>query len=227
MPQIRVGILTENRLLWEGLFRILGADSGLALSSAANPEALAEMHGAEAPEVMLLDAQMTGCLEWCTRVAGQEPRPATLIMGAPLHEDWALEALRSGARGILCRSACTEQLIKAIRVVHEGQIWAPNQSVARALDLLSGLSTRSGANAGGALLHHLTRREQEVVRYVASGLSNREIGERMAISEATVKAHLTSTFRKLSVRGRTQLAGLWHDGTRPWVPSQRAIPRES
>ena len=123
-------------------------------------------------------------------------------------EAWAVEALVAGARGVLSRDARSEELIKAIRLVHEGQIWARRQTIeAWAERIIVGAP---GAVRIAALEQGLSSREKEVLRHAATGLSNKELAERLAISEATVKVHLTHIFQKLGVRGRAELAAVYH-----------------
>jgi len=201
MTQMSVAIVSDYRLFAEGLERVLAADPSFSVSVA---------QGVVPPDstVVILDGGMHDALRRCAEIARDGQLPVVLV-GAEVDDEWALSALRAGARGILPKDAGLEQLVKAIRVVWEGQIWAPNQTVARALGLLSSLSdghARHGSGAGNAL----TPREREIVRYTLRGFSNKEIASRMVISPATVKAHLTSVFRKLSVRDRTQLVVRYH-----------------
>lgn len=171
----------------------------------AQPEILLTRLGSGvAPRVVLLDAQSANVFRRCSELVHGVSPLLVLLVGADSDEEFAIEALRAGARGILLRSAGLDELFKAIRVVAEGQVWADQRIVARALALLSSLSAPAGRPADGPE-GRLTAREREIFRHAMGGLSNREIADRMAISPATVKAHLTSVFRKLEVRDRTQL----------------------
>jgi DNA-binding NarL/FixJ family response regulator len=176
----------------------------------AHPDlCLARIGSVITPRVVVLDAQSATALDRCGEIARGVPASLVLLVGAPPEEEFAIEALRAGARGILPRNAGLDQLLKAIRVVAEGQVWAETRIVTRALDLLSALSTPS-RRADDSPEGQLTLREREIFRHTMGGLNNREIAERMAISPATVKAHLTSVFRKLDVRDRTQLVVHYH-----------------
>jgi DNA-binding NarL/FixJ family response regulator len=217
MTQMSVAIVSDHRLFAEGLERVLAADPSFSVSVAP---------GAVPPHstVVILDGGMHEALPRCAEIARDGQLPVVLV-GAAVDDEGALSALRAGARGILPRDAGFEQLVKAIRVVWEGQIWAPNQTVARALGLLSSPSDGHGRYGSGAS-NALTPREGEIVRYTLRGFSNKEIASRMVISPATVKAHLTSVFRKLSVRDRTQLVVRYHAQPPPTArPGRRsALP---
>ena len=200
MAPIPVWILSDHRLFGEGLRALLCAQPGLAVDLLTLPVAAGRAGGADAgapPEVLILDAQVPDALGQCSQLARRYLGAAVLIVGAFPDEAWSIDALRAGARGILPRNTSLEELLKAIRVVRDRQIWAPKSVVARALDMLSGVHNSDDG--------HLTPRERDVLNHLLRGLSNREIAERAAISQATVKAHVTSIFRKLSVRDRTQL----------------------
>jgi DNA-binding NarL/FixJ family response regulator len=131
------------------------------------------------------------------------------VAGAEANDRWAVEALKAGVRGILPKSATVEHLYKAIRVVHQGEVWATSRVIAQTM---AELATRAAPRPAGKLAFNerLSRREQEIVQLVVEGLSNLEAATRLGITEATVKAHLTHVFQKLALRGRSQLAACYH-----------------
>lgn len=160
-------------------------------------------------DVVLIDSRLDEALERCTRI---EP-VAALLIAAPESAEWCRDALCAGASGVLPKRAGADELIRAVRVVHEGSVWAPRRVMAACIKhLISGSVAR---RAGGARLEQqLSRREREIFRQAASGLANKELASQFAIEEATVKAHLTRIFQKLGVRGRAELAAVYH-GVRP------------
>jgi DNA-binding NarL/FixJ family response regulator len=164
--------------------------------------------------------------------ASARARTPVIVLLVDDGDDAALGALRQGARGVLARDASREELGRAIHAVHHGQIWAPRSVVARALDLLAALPV--GRKGPASQPEELSPRETDVARHVGAGLSNREIAGRLAISEATVKAHLSRAFRKLGVRNRAGLVLLQAErrsalGGAPHriavLPSERPRPR--
>ena len=138
-------------------------------------------------------------------------QPWVILAGADRDERWAVEALKTGARGILSKSATAENLLKAIRVVHQGEVWASNRVIALTVEELAARSVSPSAGKL-AFRERLSPREQEIVHLIVGGLSNLEAANRLEITEATVKAHLTHIFQKLALRSRAQLAARYHAG---------------
>ena len=114
-----------------------------------------------------------------------------------------VEAFRAGARGVFCRSESLMSLAKCIQCVSEGQIWASSRELRYLLEALGEALPMRVIDARGAAL--LSRRELEVVRCVAEGLSNREIAQRLGLTEHTVKNYLFRIFDKLGVSKRVEV----------------------
>jgi DNA-binding NarL/FixJ family response regulator len=219
---LRVGVLSDDRLFCAGLLRLLEGETGFTVVDQA-PGAPAST--ADRPDVLLLDSRMEGALGLCA-AQKREGGPAVILVSAPDEDSWAPEALGAGARGILPKSACAADLVKAVRVVHdEGLIWARRRVIVAWLDRLTAAAPARGGGADNdALDKRLSSRERDVFRHAAAGLGNRELAQRLAISEATVKVHLTRIFQKLGLRGRGELAAAYHGviGTPP--DSSRRTP---
>jgi DNA-binding NarL/FixJ family response regulator len=114
-----------------------------------------------------------------------------------------IEAFRSGARGVFCRTDSLKQLAKSIRCVHDGEIWASNGEMNFLVEAVAEPTPLSFLNANGHAL--LSARELDVVRCVAEGLSNREIAQRLTLREHTVKNYLFRIFDKLGVSSRVEV----------------------
>lgn len=206
-PRLRVAVLTDDRLFAEAVVRLFDSDTAYA----------AEWNGdagdavIEHADVVLLDSRIPEALARCDELTRERRVPVILVAA---HDDdaWALEAITAGARGILKRSASGADVICALGAVTNGVIWAPRRVISTLLDRLA---TGSGGAAVPNLLleQRLSVREREIFHHAARGLGNKELAVRFAISEATVKVHLTHIFRKLGVRGRSELAAAYYGVT--------------
>jgi DNA-binding NarL/FixJ family response regulator len=193
---VRVALLSDSALFRSGLHRLLGTDPSFVVVAELTAPPVRERLRSSVPQV-LRELRLT-------RV-----RPWVILAGVDRDERWAVEALRTGARGILPKSATVEHLLKAIRVVHQGEVWASKRVIALTVEELAARSVDPGVGQL-ALRERLSAREQEIVHLIVGGLSNLEAANRLGITEATVKAHLTRIFQKLALRGRTQLAARYH-----------------
>ena len=163
------------------------------------------------PQILLVDAQIEESLEVCRELRLNGVRPWVILAGVSQDERWGVEALKTGVRGILSKSATAENLLRAIRVVHRGEVWASNRVIALTVEELAARSVNPSASKL-AFRERLSPREQEIVHLIVGGLSNLEAANRLETTEATVKAHLTRIFQKLALRSRAQLAARYHAG---------------
>lgn len=202
-------ILTENMIVAvrtdDGLFRdglvgiLLREESIFVVDDGADA-------GGLTADVILLDGRLSNALGICTGLT-RASGTAVVFVAAPDDDEWAREALAAGARGILPRSARAEAMISALQVVDDGLIWASRRVMVAAIDQL----TRTKQRLQESLLDkRLSAREREVFHHAATGLANKELADRLAISEATVKVHLTHIFQKLGLSSRAELAAAYH-----------------
>ena len=159
---------------------------------------------AAAHDVLIVDARMESMREPHLPGGGM-----IVFVGAPNDDAWASAALSAGARGILTREASHDEVLSAIRVVQNQGIWARRRWLNACLLRVVGAS-RQRQTTRGAWDACLSRREREVLRLAATGVGNKELADRLSISEATVKVHLTHIFQKLGVPGRAALAAAYH-----------------
>jgi DNA-binding NarL/FixJ family response regulator len=129
-----------------------------------------------------------------------------------------IEAFRQGARGVLCGDESFDALCKCVEVVMQGEIWASNKELSYLLEAFSEPAPTQITNAKG--LNILTKREDDVVRLVAEGLTNREISARLNLSENTVRNYLFRIFDKLGISSRVELV------LRTFEPAQVVSQRE-
>ena len=150
-----------------------------------------------------LDEQSSSGLEVVAELRTASPKVRSVVLLDSLNDEMVLHAFRAGTRGIFGKSQPVEELRKCIRCIHEGQIWANTREMSLAVEALANAPTVRTVNARGLSL--LSKRELEVVRLLAQGLSNREIAHRLELSQHTVKNHLFRIFEKLGVSSRVEL----------------------
>lgn len=205
---VRVVILSDDRLFAEGIVRILSSDKRFAVVLAANGEHTVRGEG----EIVLLDSRMPAAWSLCEHLS-RDIRARVVFIATPDDDEWAANAIASGARGLLTRNAGAADMISAIRGVAEGLIWARRRVISAMIDRLSATASMDLESAT-ALEARLSIREREICRQAAAGLGNKELAARFDISEATVKVHLTHIFRKLGLRGRSELAAAYYGAMR-------------
>ncbi len=205
---LKVLIVDDHPLLAEGLQGLLSLQPDLAVVGAVGTGAEAlEALSTHRPDLVLLDWLLpdTTGPEIIKQILAHSPGTKILVYTGHPDDAVTLAALRAGAQGCLSKAEPLEKLLRAIRAVAEGEIWADRHAVARYLQELRARVPDPVDNLS-ADLPALTPREQEVAWLAAQGDSNKEIAERLGIGELTVKSHLRSLFKKLGVANRTQLA---------------------
>jgi DNA-binding NarL/FixJ family response regulator len=129
---------------------------------------------------------------------------AIVLTRSTEHDRQAL-AMRLGAMGLVFTENTPDILIKAIQKVHAGEVWLERKMMASVLDDMSRVLSGKASDASSRQIATLTARERQVVTLIGEGLKNRTIAERLFITEATVRHHLTSIFGKLDVKDRCEL----------------------
>ena len=218
---ITVVLADDQAVVRDGLQLLLSASDDISVVAAApdGTQALA-LTVTHRPDVALLDLRMPGLdgAAVTAALATQAPSVRVLILTTFADDDAILPALRAGAAGYLTKDASGEELVGAIRDVAAGRT-VLDPSVARRLVEMVTVDA-PGAGVAGAVESSaaepaggLTKREVDVVRLVAEGLSNQQVARRLVVSEATVKTHLNHVLSKLDVDGRPGLvAWAWRNG---------------
>jgi DNA-binding NarL/FixJ family response regulator len=147
----------------------------------------------------LQDGALTG-VEVLRGLRTLQTRPRVIMLLDDDQPDLVVESFRNGARGVFCRTEMTTQLRKCILCVSKGQIWASNTQLERVVEALMQVPAPVLAE-----VTTLSRREEEIVRCVASGLSNGEVAERLSLSRHTVKNYLFRVYEKLGISTRIEL----------------------
>jgi DNA-binding NarL/FixJ family response regulator len=154
------------------------------------------------PDVLVLDIRMPrkGGLDVAREIRKEKLPTRIVLLTAVLDEGELLEAIRLGVQGIVLKEMAPQMLLRCIRKVHAGEQWIELRSAKQALEKM--LRREAGAREVGAIL---TPQEMTIVRMIASGLRNREVADKLHISEGTVKVHLHNIYEKLHVNNRLAL----------------------
>ena len=150
-----------------------------------------------------LDEQANHGFEVMRELRGLRPELRAVVLLDSSKSEVILEAFRAGARGVFSRFDSIENLSKCVHSVHKGEVWANSKQVGIALEALASSPKVRAVDAKGLSL--LSRRETEIVRSLAEGLTNREIAERLGLSQHTVKNYLFRIFDKLGASNRIEL----------------------
>lgn len=203
MKRIRLVLADDHPIVLDGLEQLFGTEPDLevvarATSAEGALRALEEFR----PDVLVLDLAMPGHDGLWVMAQAAERRLATriVLLTAHIDEPKLLEAVRLNVAGVVLKEMAPRLLVECVRKVHAGEKWLEKQSVARAMDRMVRRDSELQR-----LTTLLTPREMEIVRLAGEGLRNREIAERLTITEGTVKIHLHNIYEKLGVTGRPQL----------------------
>jgi DNA-binding NarL/FixJ family response regulator len=198
---IRILIADDHAIFRDGLRRLLATQEDFSVIAEASDGKEAVALATELkPDVLLLDLAMPRVpgMEVLRELAHQEVAVRTLLLTASIQPFAVTSALQLGARGIVLKASPPELLLQSIRAVCEGQFWVGSEPVTA----WARTAQPSTGNFG------LTTREIEIISAIKEGNSNREIAGKLAISEETVKRHLSNIYSKLGVSSRLELAVL-------------------
>ena len=206
--RIRVLVADNTRIHTQLLADALKRDHGLdVISSDSDSHGLIAAAAAHKADVLLLssnlDEEPHRAFEVLRELRASHPRIRAVVLMDSSKREFILQAFRAGARGIFSRHESVDSLCTCVRSVHEGQIWANSLQMSFAVEALASSPTVRAVDANG--LDLLSKREMEVVRSLSEGLTNREIAERLGLSQHTIKNYLFRVFDKLGVSSRVEL----------------------
>jgi DNA-binding NarL/FixJ family response regulator len=220
-PTIRVLVVDDQRLMRDGIASLLGLQPGInVIGTAANGQEALDQAQALLPDVILMDVQMPLMDGVAATFAVRQVLPACQILMLTTFDDeaYVIDALQAGACGYLLKDMPASDLAQAIQAAHRG-IYQLDPAVASKV-----IASLAAANRAGPMdarpapdsatnptvlprpQSDLTSRELAVLRLIATGATNREIADRLVISEGTVKNHISNILSRLQLRDRTQAA---------------------
>jgi two-component system, NarL family, response regulator len=196
-PPIRVIVADDHLILRLGLVTLINGEPDMrVVAEASSGQEVIELVRRHHPDVTLLDLRMPGLggVEAIAAVCGEDPAARIIVLTIHKGDEAVYRALRAGARGYLLKDVPCEEILAAIRTVHEGGRSIPPAIAARMAERIRHTD--------------LTPREVDVLKLIAKGCSNKQVGERLGIAEATVKNHVVSLLGKLGVQDRTHAVTL-------------------
>lgn len=206
---IKILLIDDHVIVRAGLRMLLENHDGMiVVGEAGTPTEGLLIAEREQPDIVLLDLDMgaENGLDFIPLCLSAVPAARVVILTGLRDAEAHRRAVHLGALGLVFKEKAAEVLIKAIQKVYQGEVWLDRALTATVLTERSHADERRKPDPESEKIAFLTEREREVVGLVCEGLKNKQIGERLFISEATVRNHLTSILSKLSLSDRFELA---------------------
>lgn len=206
--KIRVVLADDHPIYRDGLARSMEDAGDIEIvGQAADGEQAAEMVASARPDVVLLDISMPkgGGIGALKRIMALDAPPRVAMLTASEADDDLLQAIKLGAMGYILKGVGAGELVELVRDLHAGRSYVSPGLAGR---LLVAMRRREPAAPEPSPLDDLSKREEEILKLVALGKSNREVGEALDLQEKTIKHYMTSILEKLQVRNRVEAAML-------------------
>lgn len=198
MDTIKVLLVEDQTLMRQGLKTILELESGTTVvGEAADGESGVRLALELRPDVILMDVQLPGMsgVDATAAICAAWPAARVIILTTFDRGDYVYQGVRAGAMGFLLKDTPAEDLVQTIQKVHAGEVFIQPEIASRTL--------RDLVRPKTAPLEPLSEREREVLILIAQGLSNRDIAEKLVLSEGTIKNHVSNILNKLQAENRT------------------------
>ncbi len=217
---IRIVVVDDHPMLRQGIVHALSGQSDLrVVGEGANADEAVRLATDLMPDVLLLDVNMPGGgLDALDRIASSCPAIAVLVVSVNDGEETVTAALRKGARGYALKGIAGHELIEAVRSLHRGEHYV---SPSLAVRLLADARPDDRSRDAAERLRELTAREAQVLHHLAKGLSNKQIGSALSLSEKTIKHYVTNILQKLQVTSRIAAALIAAAHARPDTTAAR------
>src|SRR5712672_2850091 len=207
--KIRIVVADDHPIFRDGLCRLLALEEDFeVVAQAQDGRQVLDVLQQHEPDILLLDLKMPGLdgLATLQRLQIAKNKTRVIVLTASDDKNEFVQAMRLGTSGIVLKQTATELLIKSIRKVHAGEIWLDSHTTAAVMRQFSSPMESAPLGSRDRDRSPLSQREREIVVLVAQGFKNKEMAEKMFISEQTVKNHLHNIFDKLGVSDRLELA---------------------
>jgi len=202
---ITIMIIDDHVVIRSGLRMLIEHDQQmLVVAQAGNRAEALERATSSRPDVIILDLLLgdEDGLTFLPELCQATPNSRVLVLTGVQNPDAHRRAIRRGAMGIVLKEHAADQLLKAIKKVHEGEVWIERSMMG---SMIQEFNKPALVDPEVTKIESLTDREREVIALIGEGLKNKQVGERLFISETTVTHHLSSVFSKLEVSDRLEL----------------------
>jgi two-component system, NarL family, nitrate/nitrite response regulator NarL len=212
--KIRIVVADDHPIFRDGLCKLLALEEDFeVVAQAQDGRQVLDVLQQYEPDILLLDLKMPGLdgLATLQRLQAAKNKTRVIVLTASDDKNEFVQAMKLGTSGIVLKQTATELLIKSIRKVHAGEIWLDSHTTAAVIRQFVAADDAPPIPQPAAAPRErerspLSQREREIVALVAQGFKNKEMAEKMFISEQTVKNHLHNIFDKLGVSDRLELA---------------------
>jgi len=204
-PPIKIMIVDDHVVIRSGLRMLIEHDQRMqVVAQAGNKAEALERAATEHPDVIILDLVLgdEDGLSFLPELCQASPTSRVLVLTGVQNPDAHRRAIRRGAMGIVLKEHAADQLLKAILKVNDGEVWIERSMMG---SMIQEFNKPTMVDPEIAKIESLTDREREVIALIGEGLKNKQVGERLFISETTVTHHLSSVFSKLEVSDRLEL----------------------
>jgi len=202
---MKILICDDQALVREGLEMLLNLDPDIeVIGTAENGREAVKLAGKHEPDIVLMDLKMPvmNGIEATRAIRNAYPEIKVLVLTTYDHDEWLFDAIRAGASGYLLKDARREDITNAIKGTYLGKTFLDPKVAGKVLKRTTDRQVYSPLE----ITSKLTKRELDVLRLVAKGLSNTDIAEKLHLSKGTIRNHVSAIFTKLQVNDRTQAA---------------------
>ena len=211
--KLQIAIIDDHPLFREGVAQTLGRQPDIeVVAEGESAEDAVAIAGMRLPDIMLLDVSMPGGgVNAARQIAAAYPVVKIVMLTVSQDEEDITAALRAGARAYVLKGVAARELVDILRHVARGDVYV---TPSLAAGLLYEMTNAAASRTPSSPLDELTDRERQILERVSVGDSNKEIGERLNLTEKTVKHHVSNILQKLQVRNRVEAALLARTGER-------------